>query len=64
MKFRLFVLTLAALALTGGELVDRIAAIVNDDIILLSELEEKLFILQAQGQLADIDSSDVTHCPP
>ena len=59
MKTRMLVLALLVLALTGGELVDRIAAIVNDQIILLSEVDEKLFILQTQGQLQDIDTSDV-----
>ncbi len=43
----------------GAELIDRVAAIVNDDIILLSEVEEKLFVLAAQGQLQGRDSSEV-----
>ncbi len=50
----------AALALlTAGEVIDRIAAVVNDEVILLSEVDEKLFILDSQGQLAGRDSSEV-----
>lgn len=59
MRTRLAILALLALAVTGGELVDRIAAVVNEEIILLSEVDEKLFVLQAQGQIQDIDTSDV-----
>jgi peptidyl-prolyl cis-trans isomerase SurA len=46
-------------ALGAGEIIDRIAAVVNDEIILLSEVDEKIFLLQAQGQLAGRDSSEV-----
>jgi peptidyl-prolyl cis-trans isomerase SurA len=49
----------ALLSLTGGQVVDRIAAVVNDDIILVSEVEEKLFLLDAQGQLKSRDSTQV-----
>lgn len=49
----------ALLALTAGDVIDRIAAVVNDDVILLSEVEEKMFILQAQGQLQGQDSTQV-----
>lgn len=45
--------------LAGGEVVDRIAAIVNDDIILLSEVDEKMFILQASGQLEGREESEI-----
>ena len=38
--------------LTAGDVIDRIAAVVNDEVILLSEVDEKLFILDSQGQLA------------
>ena len=51
---------IALLSLTGGQVVDRIAAVVNDDIILVSEVEEKLFLLDAQGQLKGRDSTQVT----
>ncbi len=52
---------LAALAaLTGAaQVIDRIAAVVNDDIILASEVDEKMFILDAQGQLAGQDSTQL-----
>ena len=51
---------LGALAiLTAGDVIDRIAAVVNDEVILLSEVDEKLFILDSQGQLAGKDSSEV-----
>jgi hypothetical protein len=51
---------LGALAiLTAGDVIDRIAAVVNDEVILLSEVDEKLFILDSQGQLAGRDSSEV-----
>ena len=50
---------IALLSLTGGQVIDRIAAVVNDDIILVSEVEEKLFLLDAQGQLKDRDSTQV-----
>src|SRR5262245_7487809 len=50
---------IALLSLTGGQVVDRIAAVVNDDIILVSEVEEKLFLLDAQGQLKGRDSTQV-----
>src|SRR5262245_25454531 len=50
---------IALLSLTGGQVVDRIAAVVNDDIILVSELEEKLFLLDAQGQLKNRDSTQI-----
>jgi peptidyl-prolyl cis-trans isomerase SurA len=51
---------LGALAmLTAGDVIDRIAAVVNDDVILLSEVDEKLFILDSQGQLAGKDSTEV-----
>lgn len=53
------VLVLALLSLTAGDVIDRIAAVVNDDVILLSEVEEKMFILQAQGQLQGQDSTQV-----
>ena len=62
MKRNLGVLVLllaSAAVLTAGEIVDRIAAVVNDDIILLSEVEEKLFILDSQGQLAGKDSTEI-----
>ncbi len=45
--------------LTAGDVIDRIAAVVNDEVILLSEVDEKLFILDSQGQLAGKDSSEV-----
>lgn len=45
---------------TGGEVIDRIAAVVNEEIILLSEVEEKMFLLQTQGQLQGRDSTEVT----
>jgi peptidyl-prolyl cis-trans isomerase SurA len=46
--------------LTGAEqLIDRIAAVVNDDIILRSEVDEKMFILDAQNQLAGKDSTQI-----
>jgi len=51
---------IALLSLTGGQVVDRIAAVVNDDIILVSEVEEKLFLLDAQGQLKGRDSTQVS----
>ena len=54
----LFLLSLV-LVLTGGEVIDRIAAVVNDDVILLSEVDEKLFIVAAQGQLQGRDSTEV-----
>lgn len=50
---------LGLLAVTGGDVIDRIAAVVNEDIILLSEVEEKMFILQQSGQLQDKDSTQV-----
>jgi peptidyl-prolyl cis-trans isomerase SurA len=56
---RIAVLVIGLLSLTAGQSVDRIAAVVNDDIILVSEVEEKLFLLDAQGQLKDKDSTDV-----
>src|SRR6185503_10771930 len=56
---RITFFVLALLSLTGGQVVDRIAAVVNDDIILVSEVEEKLFLLDAQGQLKDRDSTQV-----
>ncbi len=49
----------AFLALTGSQVIDRIAAVVNNDIILLSEVDEKMFILDAQGQLAGKDSTQI-----
>jgi len=56
---RITFFVLALLSLTGGQVVDRIAAVVNDDIILVSEVEEKLFLLDAQGQLKGRDSTQV-----
>jgi peptidyl-prolyl cis-trans isomerase SurA len=53
------IIAVSALALTGADVIDRIAAVVNDDIILLSEVEEKLFIFQTQGQLEGRDSTEV-----
>jgi peptidyl-prolyl cis-trans isomerase SurA len=51
---------LAILAsVAGAQVVDRIAAVVNEDIILLSEVEEKLFILEATGQLTARDTTEV-----
>ena len=50
---------LGAALLNAGDVIDRIAAVVNDDIILLSEVEEKLFILDSQGQLAGRDSTEI-----
>jgi len=54
---------LAALCVVGwlhaGEVVDRIAAVVNERVILLSEVDEKVFILQAQGELQGKDSTQV-----
>lgn len=55
----LMLLAVVLLVSTGADVIDRIAAVVNDDIILLSEVEEKLFILQAQGQLKNTDSTQV-----
>ena len=60
MKERILVLCVVALCLTGGQVVDRIAAVVNDDIILASEVEEKLFLLDARGQLKGRDSTQVS----
>lgn len=54
----LFVLGLAAAAF-AGDVIDRIAAVVNDDIILLSEVDEKVFLLQAQGQLEGVKQDQV-----
>lgn len=65
-RFGGWMMTVGALALLGatavltaGEVIDRIAAVVNEDIILLSEVEEKLFILDSQGQLAGRDSTEI-----
>jgi len=58
-SFFLIALLSAVFSLTGGQVVDRIAAVVNDDIILVSEVEEKLFLLDAQGQLKGRDSTQV-----
>lgn len=61
-RFRLFapfVMMAALVALTGAEVIDRIAAIVNEEVILLSEVDEKLFIIAAQGQLEGRDSTEV-----
>jgi parvulin-like peptidyl-prolyl isomerase len=55
---RLSLLLLAAFSLTAGEVIDRVAAVVNEDIILVSEVEEKLFILDAQGQLKGRDTTE------
>lgn len=55
----LILLAVSLVAGTGSDVIDRIAAVVNEDIILLSEVEEKLFILQAQGQLENVDSTQV-----
>ncbi len=49
----------AAALLTAADVIDRIAAVVNDDIILASEVEEKMFILDSQGQLAGRDSTEL-----
>jgi len=48
-----------AVALHAGQIVDRVAAVVNEEVILLSEVDEKVFILQAQGQLQGADSTKV-----
>jgi peptidyl-prolyl cis-trans isomerase SurA len=53
------VFALAFGAFAGASVIDRIAAIVNDEIILLSEIDEKVFLLQAQGQLQGADSVQV-----
>jgi peptidyl-prolyl cis-trans isomerase SurA len=58
-RLSLVLLALSFVVLTGAEVVDRIAAVVNEEVILLSEVDEKLFILQAQGQLKGIDSTEV-----
>jgi peptidyl-prolyl cis-trans isomerase SurA len=50
---------LATSSLGAQDLIDRIAAVVNNEIILLSEVEEKIFIAQAQGQLAGVDSTEI-----
>lgn len=58
MKSRLgliaFLFVYAALTM-GAEVIDRIAAVVNEEVILLSEVDEKIFLLQAQGQLTEAD---------
>ena len=63
MRFRtILVLALALVSVSSvlnAELVDRIAAVVNEEIILLSEIDEKLFVMQAQGQLQGVDSTQV-----
>jgi len=56
---RFSLLLLAAFSLTAGQVIDRVAAVVNEDIILVSEVEEKLFILDAQGQIKDRDTTEV-----
>ncbi len=56
----LAVLVAAFALLTGAEqIIDRIAAVVNDDIILRSEVDEKMFILDSQNQLAGKDSTEI-----
>lgn len=58
----ILILALALVSVSSvlhADLVDRIAAVVNEDIILLSEIDEKLFVLQAQGKLQGVDSTQV-----
>lgn len=50
---------LASGAAFAGDVIDRIAAVVNEEIILLSEVDEKLFLLQAQGQLQGVKAEEL-----
>lgn len=58
-RFGVLLLLAASTVLLGSDVIDRIAAVVNDEVILLSELDEKLFVLQAQGRLEGTDSTRV-----
>ncbi|NNF07157.1 MAG: hypothetical protein HKN21_10385 [Candidatus Eisenbacteria bacterium] len=63
-KSKALLLTLAVGLAFGAvasvaDVIDRIAAVVNEEIILLSEVDEKVFLLQAQGQLQARDSVEV-----
>lgn len=59
-RFGVLFLVVVSCALLGSDVIDRIAAVVNDEVILLSELDEKQFVLQAQGQLKAVDSTQVS----
>ena len=60
MKRLLVLLALLSLpALVVADVIDRVAAVVNDDIILLSEVDERIFLLAAQGQIDAADTNRV-----
>ena len=55
----LLVVLVAGVSASAQEVLDRIAAVVNKDVVLLSEIDEKVFLLAAQGQLQNADSTRV-----